>query len=289
MNGAITHVNILIHGLFFMTYDPSSQNLVILAPNITGHHFVGGVRGNRAQLSGDVNLTSAGLQPGFPDFPGDPLTTVPRDVKGSIPQFTRDETGLGDFSTDSSRFVGRIILPWPGRFHSLRCDDLATTFDYDPHSFVGARIEARSRAKGSSMIGVVLCLRYKVANPNQVPWPANLNPHYYLQPCLPHDADGVNDDLYQASFCFTNHDKFDFRMLKPKTPIPRTDPGLNKCNDNPPGLDPNGADENSLDEENAAHAPDVMSICAQDKADTANGGPGEPAVSPANCPIFYVG
>jgi len=279
-------VNILIHGLFFMTYNPTTDNLEILAPKITDHLFVGGIRGSRVQLpSSPVILTNAGLKAGTPHFPGGNKRKIPNEIKGTILQFTRDETGVGDFS-GATNFVGKIILPWPEEFHSIRCDDRAKTFKADPSSVVGQRIEDNCNGKGKSKAGVVTCLRYKVVDPKALPWPSGANPHFYLQPCMDHDSNAVNADLAEVKQCFVNPTSFDLQLI-PLPTIPRTPIGKNKCQDNPAGLTPD--DELSLDEENDNGAPDIRSICANSKPISAEDGDEEPAVSPANCPTFYVG
>ncbi len=250
MNLEIANVNVLIHGLFFMTLNKVTTNLEILVPNIPDHHFVVGLRGSRVITSGTVDLTdpAIGLKGGTPT---QSPNGIPADIPGSIFQFTKAETGIGDFSKDPAKFLGRIILPWPAKFFCLRCDDIKSTFLYDPSSLVGSRIELNARLKNSTVLGIVPCLQYTRATVAALPWASSFNLHFYLQPTSPHDINAVNTDLSLAASCFMNPKQFDLKMLTGGPPV----------------------------------LP-VQKISANTKRMV---DPHEGGVSPANCPNFYVG
>jgi hypothetical protein len=297
------NINIIIHGLFFMTLqpnetDPTKPKLLIYAPNIPNHHFVGGVRGRRVQLPGDIDWSDINLIGGTPQWvPGDERTQnkIPTDVKGSIIQFTKTETGVGDFTPDPSQYKGIITLPWPAEWYSLRCDDISATFRYMPTSLVGKKIESNARRMGYRNLGIVTCLRYGYETIGLPPWAGHLNVHFYLQPCTDHLISDVNVDLKAAAQCFTNANYFDLQMID--GPIQKTDPGKYQCGDVPPGV--TTEDELSLNEEKAL---DILMICPDRQCDNTGDNASEdsenagensegkdPAVSPANCPNFYVG
>jgi hypothetical protein len=288
----IDDVFIVLHGLLFMSYNSATGFLEVRVPNLSDHHFVGGTRGNRAELPLPVNLTNLGLKGGAPTFPGGDTTQIPTDIKGAIFQFTRDETGVGDFSTDPSKFKGMLTLPWPIEFHPIRCDDIAKTFPYNKKSVVGSRIELNARNRNSPNLCVGICLRYKLDSIGPIPWASHLTLHFYFQPCTLHTIDDVNNDLSIAAHCFTNYQKFDLTLVAPSTPIPRTPTGKDNCHNTPFGLV--FEDENSLDEE--AKMQDIVKICppspflaSRSSGGKDSAGDGDPAASPANCPIFYVG
>src|ERR1700733_11304224 len=100
MSIGIENINILLHGLFFMTLNPATRNLEIHAPSIPDHHFVGGTRGSRKELNGKIDLTKIGLEG------QDTLSTPPsiNDVPGSIFQFVCSETKAGYMSNDPSKY-----------------------------------------------------------------------------------------------------------------------------------------------------------------------------------------
>jgi hypothetical protein len=287
----LDEVFIVLHGLLFMSYNPATGFLEVRVPNLTDHHFVGGTRGNRMELPLPVNLANLGLKGGVPTFPGGDTTQIPTDIKGALFQFTRPETGVGDFSADPSNFKGMLTLPWPIEFHPIRCDDIAKTFPYDKSSVVGSRIEINAKNKNSQNLSVGTCLRYKLDSVGSIPWASHLTVHFYFQPCKQHTVDEVNNDLSIAARCFTNYRKFDLQLVAPPQPIPSTGIGVDNCHDTPAGLTPE--DERSLDEE--VKSQDIFKLCPQAAAALSSAvkktlGNGDAAgSSPANCPTFYVG
>lgn len=281
----VDYINVMIHGLFFMTLDPATNNLSIYAPNIPDHHFVGGVRGRRIELNTDVNWSNIGLIGGSPQWQDNDSSKIPSDVPGSIFQFTKTETGVGEFTGDSSKYKGKITLPWPAEWYSLRCDDIDKTFHYDPRSTVGSQVELNCRRKSKlARLGIVTCLRYGYAAIGLPGWARQLNIHFYCQPCTDHFIPDVNNDLATAAHCFTNYKQFDLRMIEdPQDPLPKTPIGLYKCEVIPPGV--TLEDELSLNED---HSLDILSICPVTEQDNSSSPPAS-GVSPANCPHFYVG
>jgi hypothetical protein len=272
------NVNILLHGLFFLTQE--GGNVRIYAPNIPNHHFVGGIRGMRQELSGFQDLTHFGLKGKADPQTGLPAPAPDNDVDGSIMQFSSNDVeglnGLDDVNPETHLplFKGSILLPWPTKIIALRSGDIATTFRTKPGSIV-SDIVGNATRKGSSTLGVVALLHYTLQALNQIGGIPRLNIHYYLQPCSPHLIEEVNDDLKAARFSFKNPDGFDLEMITDEepTPIPTSEHsefGTTK------------EDEQSFDEERKSGIPDAAFICRNDPLRV-------PAVSPANCPIFFVG
>lgn len=274
-------VKFFVHGLFFMTYNSSTGNLEILAPRIDKHHFVSGPIGLRAEQPDGTALhfENSGLQGGQPQWPSG-TRDIPMDVPGTILQFTQQDANLGGFDmSNPNNFVGKIILPWPLDFISLRTSDLATTFPFvqGKKPALGEAIQSRSKAKGSDVAGIVTVLRYST----NAPPPPKM--HFYLQPCTDEKITEVNADLTQVANCFLNHTNFNLQ-LDTNAKIPPTSRGSD--------------DERSLEED---FSPDIQAICplqpigtkgepaSVQKSTTAGGNASQPAVSPANCPTFFVG
>lgn len=264
-----------VHGLFFMNFNSSSGNLEILAPSIDKHHFVKGPLGQRAEVQDGtvLHFENSGLQGGQPRWSS--AHDIPLDVPGTILQFTQQDGNLGGFdSSNPNKFKGKIILPWPLDFTSLRTSDLATTFPFvkGKQPPLGEIMQMRSNGKGSTQVGIVTVLRYSI----NAPPPPNM--HFYLQPCTDHKPKEVNADLGQAANCFINHANFNLELQDVDTTTTNTD-------------DP---DQLSLEED---FSPDVLLFCPnhpqaprkRQPRVRESGTPGEPAISPANCPTFFVG
>ena len=120
MASATALINVLIQGLFFLEYKqgPNDEDLLLIsAPYLGDHHFMGGVRGNLVQLDGwDIDWSNVGLTGSSPKGPL-PTSTIPSDVPPTVCQFERGVTGTGDLVGKTS---GSLLLPWPLRFLSLR-------------------------------------------------------------------------------------------------------------------------------------------------------------------------
>lgn len=267
-------VNILLHGLFFMRLNPQNNNLEVLVPKVPEHHFVGGERGSRQEITAPLvdhtNLTGKQTDPSLDDLPG------------SVLQFLRSETDVKRFIGDLSKFKSTIVLPWPLAFYSLRCGDITNSFPFVPTSKVGKNIAANAKRKKSSKLGTVTLLQYTTAGT------ALQNIHYYNQPCTRHKAPEVNKDLDIAAGCFLPYDppkkikSFDLQLIT-TAKIDPIDRGKNFCGN--PDLGTTADDEMSLDEDRSL---DLLTICALDKR-TEKLDAGDPAVSPANCPTIFVG
>lgn len=272
------NVNILLHGLFFMTQE--GGNLRIYAPNIPKHHFVGGIRGFRGELTVSPDLTNFALRGKADPQTGLPAPDPVGDIDGSIMQFpTSDIGGFNGLSdTDgqgNALFKGSILLPWPARFIGLRAADIASFQKIAKPGSILNHIVGNATGKGGSTLGVVALLQYTLPALNQVGGVPPLNIHYYLQPCSPHLLKDVDGDLKAARSSFKRPAGFDLEMITDKepTPIPTSDHsefGTTK------------EDEQSFDEERLHGTPDAVFICRNDPLRV-------PAVSPANCPIFFVG
>lgn len=272
------NVNILLHGLFFMTQEGS--NVRIYAPNIPKHHFVGGIRGAREELNVSPDLTNFGLRGKSDPQTGLPAPDPANDVDDSIMQFSSNDVGgfngLDDIDPQTGRpvFKGSILLPWPIRFIGLRVGDISTTFRTKPGS-IANDIMGNATRNGNSTLGVVALLQYTLPALNQVGGIPRLNIHYYLQPCSPHLIREVDDDLKAAKSSFKKPDGFDLEMLTDKEPTPIPTSANSVFGTTP-------EDEQSFDEERIRGTPDAVFICRNDPLRV-------PAVSPANCPVFFVG
>jgi hypothetical protein len=278
------NVNILLHGLFFMTQE--GNNLRVYAPVIPNHHFIGGVRGSRRELKDLQDLTGFGLRGKVDPQTGLPAPDPANDIDGSIMQFSPTDVG-GLKPPGDPAFIGTILLPWPTKIIALRSGDIKTTFLVDPGSVIGKKIKANAMGKGSTKLGVVALLQYTLPALNSVGGISYVNIHYYLQPCDPHDYKAVTIDLGKAANSFLNAPNFDLRMTGDPTEIdPTGDPNLGTT----------AEDEQSVDEEGTL-SPDIRGICphvpaairVKKKGFQLKKKDSDPAVSPANCPIFFVG
>jgi hypothetical protein len=257
MSGATTPVNILLHGLFFMRLN-SSNNLEVLAPVIKDHHFVGGPKGHRVELTD--KLIDCTYLTGKQDNP-DP----DKDIPGSVFQFKRADTDITRFTDDFSKFKGMILLKWPQAFYSLRTDDIAKSFPYVRTSKVGASIVSNATNKGSSQLGAVTLLQYTLPGAG-----ALQNIHYYNQPCKAEDVNAVNADLQEAANCFQpDNNAFDLQLRTDVKIIP---------------VDPHG-EEHALYEDTSADVALICPLSLRVKLQTS----GDPGTSPANCPTIFVG
>src|SRR6476660_5028373 len=123
------NVSILIHGLFFMTQE--GNNLRVYAPNIPDHHFIGGIRGSRQELTGLQDLTGWGLRGKVDPQTGQPAPDPVNDIDGSIMQFSK--TDIGAFKPHGNPvFKGSILLPWPVQILGLRAGDITVDPAPDP-------------------------------------------------------------------------------------------------------------------------------------------------------------
>jgi len=280
----IAKVNILLHGLFFMRQ--SGDNLEVLAPNVPGHHFIGGVRGTRQELSGTQDLTGTQAQNGLGLVGkvgaglGAPSLS---DVDGGIMQFPL--SAVSAFKpVNGPQFLGSILLPWPIKFSSLRTDKIATTFRTVPASSIGKTIVQNALSKERDSLGVVTLLQYNLPPAETRKDASQLNIHFYLQPRNPHNIRDVNQDLDAAANCFVNPSGFDLQLIddgQDDTPAQATGNLV---------FGTTVEDERSVDEE-FLHSPDIALICKNDPVPVLpppQTGP-QPNVSPANCPTFFVG
>jgi hypothetical protein len=292
-NPAEVFINIAIHGLFFMELNLSTNNLEIYAPKVDGHLFAGGLRGNLILLSGLLDWHDTGLIGKSPTWPkkndgSDDKSKIPLDLPATIVQFMRSETGVGDLIQDLGQLAGKVILPWPLKFYSLRCDSIQTTFPCKP-SPVGDNILKHCKKGGANTyLGSSACLTYKLANPFPplLPFPWAFTIHLHLQPCLPHDLTAVNKDLANVAYVFPSptDPKKPFKLeFDDSKPIPATTIGLGRCSP-PPGIVPE--DEHALCEEQNQICPDELKL--KELKLKGISGPGD-NVNPANCPLFFVG
>src|ERR1700731_1518322 len=114
------YYNFFLHGLFFMELKMQNGKpvLEIKAPKVSRHVLLGGARKNLKPIQ-DLDFTKL-----IPDLPyGKPTyisgNPIPTQVKRSILQFSKGETGVGQLKPfDLTLYHGRITLPWPDEFYS---------------------------------------------------------------------------------------------------------------------------------------------------------------------------
>lgn len=292
-------LNILLNGLFFMELDNSDSTkpkLVISAPNLKNHVFLAGTRRNLQLTTGfDWTDPSFGLQYTIPSFrtstPPDP---IPTDINNSILKFSKDETGVGPLKAfpDVNLYLGRVILPWPNAFIPLRLGNFPNFDLTKPH--VAQKIINRC---GGNKIGSAICLQYKFNFSGPVLPTANptMNFHLHLASCNANDH--INDALADASRIFTNQ-TFDLLI--------QSAVGAIKPDPIPPALGVTPEDESAALEDEIDLSPfcpppspaPISSPKAKPASNKSQAPQASPdgsgvvvatAVSPANCPAFFVG
>jgi hypothetical protein len=270
-----TIINVFVHGFFFMRLGSDSKTIELIVPPVPSkpeHKFVGGIRGQLQPLTRPVtDWTHIGLD-GTTTTQPDP-GNIPVEVVSTIPQFSLTTTGIADF--DESTFDARVILPWPKKFLSVRCDSLDNAFLFNKRRpIVGPEIKRRCGTK----VGFITCLQYTSANGVTVfgsTVPPQTNLHVYFEPCQKHKIKEVNNDLTKAQDIFFVSAKFDLKMKRRGDKLPSTPAS-------PVGLcsDPDGfqrGDDLSLCEDTLAR----VGVCVKAlRIENAN---------PSNCPNFFVG
>lgn len=306
------HINIFIHGLFFMqvsrdTNNNLTGNLEIFAP-MSNHTFWGGTRNNPIQLDASTIDWSAALEGG--SFPG--LTgKFPTGLPASALRFSRTDTNIGNITGSP---LGHVILPWPKEFLSLRRGSL---HDFVPqqsikgtgHQPVGDNILLQFAHDPQKRVEVVLGFRYcyNVGFPPLSGFTPNINFHFFLDPILGSSVHHTNTSLIDAKQLFANgNTEFDLQLDESTG---NTVTGLETTN-LPPETNPE--DQFAFDElftslappmavEAIGLAPFIQKSTAISYRPAAGKQP-KPSthrpsrfvtafanVSPANCPNFFVG
>jgi len=287
------HLNILLHGLFFM--EANGNNLEVYAPpTVSGHNFMGGTRGNITDLNaipGAIDFTQpSGLLQGK-------KTADEKDVKPTILQFSRTET-VGTFKTKQANRL--IVLPWPQQFFSIRLGDLAGfKFDSSGSAKVGTDIVTRCGNAGKNKsIGLVTGLNYFADFPDpllpgEVP---SRNIHFYYDPGTGHDVNAVNADLINAQGIFTASSGFDLQMDKnstfPVTPLdnPKVLPNTIRGLTPEDGLSLGEPVKTALDQFVTELFENVITLRIDDSKEEQQGflDRVHRMVNPANCPNMFV-
>ncbi len=284
------YINVLVHGLFFMWFNPETRFLELIAPAVDPkdtpeacrHRLLGGIRLHLQEYKDaykhPVDWTK--ILKGSEHLPKP--DEVLKNLKSSILQFSMGEVGTQGWSDKPENFIGKFILPWPIAFYSLRHDYFTRSFVYKD-SEVGKKIKNRCYSNPNSEIGLVTCLLYTYEEGteskirSQIPkWRADTNLHCYFEPCKKHSIEQVNKDLKNARAAFKYPDAFDLELDENAMKDIVTPIGRNPIT--PPGYDKN--DEYSLTDD--PEKPE--DICRG-----TDGCPGIVNVSPANCPNFFVG
>ena len=220
------HVNIFIHGMFFMEMSKDgNKNLIVYAAPAANHTLWGGVRGNLIKLGKQpINWTTV-LEGGSPQTVDS--DQIPADVPYSILRFNRSTTQVGNLTGTSS---GNIVLPWPKEFVSIRKDTLrnfipAASSKMPPESQVGQNILnlCSHNPLPQKQIGVVTCLRYcfDLSLPSLQGWTPSINFHFYMEPNLGNDIHHVNVALNDTKKLFEHgDDQFDLQLDESSGNIP---------------------------------------------------------------------
>lgn len=288
-------VNVLVHGLIFMRLSAGQTYLELVIPQLSEasnnpHHFVVGATGTlREQNKGTVvDWRNIGLtgSPAQPLNPGQ----MPPNLKKSVLQFSISTTGVGGWN--SAYEGGKVLLRWPKRLSSIRCDYFDRVFLYDnttPRKVIGDAIKQNCRGTDpNAKIGLVTCLEYTYdpASGVNVPgWQPGVNLHCYFEPFTKHSIDDVNEDLGQAAQLFQYPANFDLQMLQDAGGV-ITNSG-EPCPDSPSGIQVN--DDQSLGGELTATISASEKNSRFPKNTDIKVTPVTVNVSPANCPSFFVG
>jgi hypothetical protein len=288
-------LNILLNGLFFMERlpDPTDPNnsskslLAIHAPKVTDHVFLAGTRSNLEASTGFDWSTGFGLTGGSTTFDNPQSPEIPRELPASVLQFTRKETGVGGFKTDSNLFLGTVTLPWPKQIPLLRPDSFPP-FDQGDSQHP-KNIAPKIKARCGSQIGNVICLQYdcNFSGPVLPPDAPIMNVHLYMLCCK--DSDGtvnhINAALMDSAAIFQSPG-FDLNLRNvavqgspydPRPPIP----GITL------------EDERAAIEDGACTGMQTAAVTPNKKSTGKNKKPmankNNRNVSPANCPAFFMG
>jgi hypothetical protein len=275
--------------------DQQNPKLLITAPKLTSHVFIGGMRNNLALLTNQSIdwSTGYGLKGGNVTFPTN--DKIPNEVKKTIFQFSRTDTLVGNIDQDPKKRLGSITLPWPLEFESLRCDSFPS-FD-DGTKKVGSDIKKHCSG-GNGKIGSVSCLKYTCdfSGPSLPPARPIVNYHFYLASCDgdPEDLTHVNAALMEVGNIFPSGN---FYLQITSGPF-YTQPGSD-C-DQVAGI--TGYDELALEEDAFVQMSQwcqgTNQLISQSKTKaigtnlkkTEHGKKVIPFnISPANCPSFFVG
>jgi hypothetical protein len=209
-------LNVILHGLLFLELKngSSSPQLQITAPDLSSNHdLLIGVPGNLQNINfkeihwEDPTLKLKGGLPGLPAVNG-----VPTDVPDSIFQFSRTSTQVGDI--DKSHIQGKIILPWPAKWATIRKDNrppLTTRLQNKP---VDQQVHTDIERRCGNIIGVVTVLTYTypLSFPPIPGWTPSTNIEIYFQPKGRETVQEVNADLRAASFQLFSSDNFDLAI-----------------------------------------------------------------------------
>jgi hypothetical protein len=289
-------VNVLVHGLIFMRLSAGQTYLELVVPKLTEasdrrhHFFIGATGALQEQSTGtvvdwrDIGLTGSPaerLNPG----------QLPSNLKKSVLQFSISTTGLEGWN--SAYEGGKVLLRWPKRFSSIRCDYFDRAFlyydDTTAPKVIGNAIKQNCRGKDpNAKIGLVTCLEYTYdpASGVNVPgWQPGINLHCYFEPFMKHSIDDVNEDLGQAAQLFQYPANFDLQMLQAAGTV-ITNPG-EPCADPPSGIQQ--GDDSSLGGDLESPFSALKKNSSSPKNADHGVNPFMVNVSPANCPSFFVG
>ena len=307
-NGSAGKLNIILHGLLFLELKSTPNTwLEITAPDLSSNHNLWmGVAGNLQNINNrEIHWeTIPGVTAGRP---GDPVEGIPGDVPDTLFRFSRNTTGVGNIDLPNNQ--GKIFLPWPGSWDTIRRGPRPNLGTRSPDKPSAQQVHTQLERLCSKTIGVATVLTYDAAlDVPQLPgWVPTLNIEIYFQPDQPENVTAVNADLAKASKSLFSSDSFDLQInekdgsLSASTPIGKTKFRPNS------GLTFN--DEVSLNEKVAVIDPrelnDPLRKCVAalrsfllerqeqkisgTRSETAEFHASLMMASPANCPMFFLG
>jgi hypothetical protein len=311
---ATGHINIFIHGLFFLEVSRDGKNNLVINAPVSKHVLKGGTRSDPIVIGTTPINWSTVLEGG--SFPGLDRG-FPKDLPTNILRFSRTDTGVGDMTGTP---LAQIILPWPKEFLSIRRGYLkdfvpAASTKHTAHKAVGDNILTLYSQFPDlhNRLGVVNGFRYcfNLPFPPLPGWTPTINFHFYLDPLHENTIPAVNLALIDAKTLFANgNSEFDLQLDES---IGNTTTVLEAEGNLPPEV--RSEDELAFDELIVAPTPGPLAGAAgpsvplmqkstaksgsggaqkmQDHAivaSTNSQGTGAQAnINPANCPTFFVG
>ena len=204
----VGNVNIILHGLLFLELKKSASLtwLEITAPQLTDHNLLVGVPGNLQNINGKEIHWETSFQGGQP---GVLNGGIPGDVPREVFQFSRSGAETGDI--DGTGIQGKIFLPWPAQWKTIRRGDRPALDTRLPRKSAEKQVQSHIKNRCNTMIGVatVLSYNYPLSLPPIEGWSPSVNIEIYFQPKHREDIRNVNDDLTAASKQLFKSDNFD--------------------------------------------------------------------------------
>lgn len=245
-----THVNFLLHGLFFMEFGGPAAPLTLTAPDVAMHYYCCGNNGVIFPVSApgdevtiDLRTFICDLQPGSDDnFRSHP----------EIPQFSKHDGGTGDIVQPGAL---RLLLDKPQQIIPLRRGKLSD-FDYVAANGNVKNSILTACAGNGNQFSLVTCFRYKRKNPHFVPPDTTFS--FFAEHEHEPSPDEMNSTYSDAGYIFAQK-LFDLRLT---SNIPTQE---NVPADPAPGYGIDPYDERSISEHLHGSGPRAINVanCVQ--------------------------